>query len=87
MHTQGVPFLLLTPMRWPRATEIPIMAAGEPKVCRLSMDAKTQSTSCSVRINSTATAWPVDVLLWTWAERKGVCQSGRGLRLRDSETP
>lgn len=45
------------------------MAAGEPKVCRLSVEAKTQSTSCSVRINSTATAWPVDVLLWTLEEK------------------
>jgi len=61
--------LSLTPMRWPSATEVPIMAAGDAKVCRPSMEAKTQSTSCSVRTSSTATAWPVDVLLWTLAER------------------
>lgn len=59
----------LTPMRWPSATEVPIMAAGDAKVCRPSMEAKTQSTSCRVRTSSTATAWPADVLLWTLAER------------------
>lgn len=45
------------------------MAAGDAKVCRPSMEAKTQSTSCSVRTSSTATAWPIEVLLWTLAEK------------------
>lgn len=43
------------------------MAAGEAAVCRLSVEAKTQSTSCRVRTSSTATAWPAETLLCTWA--------------------
>ena len=62
MHMHGV-LLPLTPVRWPNATETPIMAAGEPDVRRLSVDAKTQSTICSVRTSSTTTAWPVEMLL------------------------
>lgn len=58
----------LTPMRWPKATEVPIMAAGEAEVRRLSVEAKTQSTSCRVRTSSTATAWPTETLLCTWWE-------------------
>lgn len=60
--------LPLTPMRWPSATEIPIMMAGEPEAWRLSVDAKTQRTNCRVNTSSTATAWPFDTLLRTWAK-------------------
>lgn len=61
----------LTPMRWPGAREIPIMVAGEPDAWRLSVETKTQSTSCRVRTSSTATAWPVETLLRTWVQRLG----------------
>lgn len=69
--------LPLTPMRWPTATEAPIVAAGEPVVCLLSVEAKTQSTSCRVRTSSTATAWPVETLLRTCA--RGLHWSQRAL--------
>nr|A0A7L8Y648.1 RecName: Full=Micropeptide inhibiting actin cytoskeleton [Homo sapiens]QOI14795.1 micropeptide inhibiting actin cytoskeleton [Homo sapiens] len=38
---------------------------------RSSVEAKMQSTSCSVRKSSTVTAWPAVVLLLSWGQRRG----------------
>ena len=61
-----------TPRRWPRATENPMERAGVPTLSprRSSVEAKMQSTSCSVRKSSTVTAWPAVELLLSWGQRR-----------------